>query len=181
MKLINPDETVLAVIDVQGKLADTVFQRDRLLSNLKVLIQGFRILDIPILWTEHVPEKLGSTIEALQSELEGLAPIWKNTFSCAREEKFSQGLRTLKRNTVVLSGIETHVCVYQTAIDLLDQGLRVEVVADAVSSRTPENRKVGLNRMLAAGASGTSVEMLLFELQKIAGGDTFRRLIRLIK
>jgi len=181
MKLIDLSDTALIVIDVQGKLAESMSQRDRLFRNLQVLLQGARILEVPMILTEQVPAKLGPTIGLLQPLLEGLAPITKNAFSCVREPEFTKRLESLQRKTVVLCGIEAHVCVYQTAIDLLANGYRVELVVDAVDSRNAFDRDWALERMKTAGAGGLSLEMLLFELQRVAEGNRFRKLIELVK
>jgi nicotinamidase-related amidase len=110
-----------------------------------------------------------------------MAPIKKNTFSCARCDEFLVRIRELENRRAVLCGIEAHVCVYQTAVDLLNMGFEVEVVADAVSSRTESNRKIGLKRVSQEGGRLSSVEMLLFELQEVAEGEVFRELAKLIR
>jgi nicotinamidase-related amidase len=182
MNLIEKKEAVLAVIDVQGRLAEVMFERDRLFSRLETLIQGARILGLPILWTEQVPEKLGPTTPRLRELLEPqLHPLSKSTFSCLLNPEFRRRLEELGRRTVLLSGIESHVCVYQTAADLVRAGYRVEVVADAVSSRSEANRAAGLRRIEVSGARLTTTEMVLLELQRTAEGEAFRRLVSLIR
>jgi nicotinamidase-related amidase len=108
-------------------------------------------------------------------------PIVKDVFSCARNEEFKTRLQELHVHNILLAGIEAHVCVYQTAMDLLDQDYGVHVAADAVSSRTDSNKQLGLERMLLEGVVQTSVEMVLFELQGIAKGERFRELAKLVK
>lgn len=182
MEPIEKTDTVLALIDVQGRLAETMFERDLLFSRLEILIQGAQILGLPILWTEQVPSKLGPTIPRLRELLDPeLRPISKHTFSCLGSPEFRRALEELGRGTVLLCGIECHVCVYQTAADLVRSGYRVEVAADAVSSRTETNRSAGLRRMEASGARLTTVEMVIFELQRTAEGEAFRRLVGLIR
>ena len=179
--MIDKKKAVFVVVDVQGKLAQMMFQRDVLFHNLQVLIQGMQLLEVPIILMEQTPEKIGSTIPEIRDLLPGVEPIKKKTFSCAADSKFSSRLQELAPTEVILAGIETHVCVYQTAADLLSQGFEVHVVTDAVSSRVEANKQTGLNRMLAEGGHATSTEMLLFELQRSAGGDVFRELIKLVR
>jgi hypothetical protein len=155
--------------------------RDRLFENLVRLIRGTNLLEVPVIWTEQVPEKLGATTAVVRNELAAQTPIAKSAFSCMGEPAFVDRLEALGRRTVILCGIETHVCVYQTALDLLECGYRVEVVTDAVSSRSESNRKLGLKRMKQAGAGMLGVEMLLFELQRVAQGERFRKLIQIVK
>ena len=171
----------LIVIDVQGNLAQVMHQKEDLFKNLTILIKGAKLLEIPIIWTEQVPDKLGPTIPEIAELLTEQKPIVKAVFSCAREEKFITELKALKVDHVLLCGIETHVCVYQTALDLLEMEYHVDIVSDAVSSRSEENKHVGLDRVMLAGGSVTSVETVLFEVQEIAQGQRFRELIKLVK
>jgi len=179
--MLHRNHTALAVIDVQKKLADLMYDRDALYHNLELLIKGAAILGLPIIWLEQVPDKLGKTIPQLSRLLKEHKPIIKNVFSCARNAEFMEKIKNLKVHDIILCGIETHVCVYQTAADLIKQNFHIEVVADAVSSRTEFNKQMGLDRIMLEGGLQTSVEMLLLELQGDAEGDDFRALIKLIK
>jgi nicotinamidase-related amidase len=179
--MLGKGNAVLVVVDVQGNLAQMMHQRDILFRNLRILIKGMRLLDVPVIWVEQVPEKLGPTVEEVRGSLEKLKPIPKQSFSCAECPEFLSRLEGLNRKDVILSGIETHVCIYQTAADLIARGFEVHVVADAVSSRTESNKRIGLDRILSDGGHATSTEMLLFELQRNAGGAVFRKLIKLVK
>jgi nicotinamidase-related amidase len=179
--LIERDDAVLVIVDVQGKLAHSMFRKDELFTSLEILIRGCQILELPILLTEQVPEKLGPTVEEVSTLLTGCTPIAKRHFSCARDQDFMKALSETGKTAVILAGIEAHVCVYQTAADLIEAGFRIEVVGDAVSSRIEANRKVGLAKMQSLGAHLTSTEMLLFELMKIAQGESFRQLVRIVK
>ncbi len=179
--MLKVDDTALLVIDVQGKLAEIMFEKELLYNNLRRLIQGTRVLGIPILWTEQNPVGLGSTVPDIAELFEGSKPILKNSFSCCREPLFRDALNLSGKRKVLLSGIETHVCVYQTARDLLEEGYEVHVVTDAVSSRTEANRKLGIQRMIDIGANRTGTEMALFELLGNADGDVFRRILRIVK
>jgi nicotinamidase-related amidase len=156
-------------------------EKDILFDNLRRLIAGTRALGIPILWMEQIPEKLGSTSAEFRELLAPEQPIRKSSFSCCGEPAFTERLEALGRRQVLLAGIETHVCVYQTAADLGNRGYEVEVVSDAVSSRTPANKLVGLERIRAAGARITSVEMALFELMRTADHAAFRDILRIVR
>lgn len=179
--MLRPDNTALVLIDVQGKLASLMHQREELYRNLEILIKGAQVLELPILWLEQYPQGLGPTIPEVAALLEGQQPLAKLCFSACGLPEFRQALRQSNRRRVLLAGIEAHICVYQTCRDLLDQGYGVEVVGDAVSSRIAENKKTGLDRMTQAGAVLTSVEMALFELLRVAGTPQFKEIARLVK
>lgn len=174
-------KTAIVLIDIQGKLAKIAHESDNLFRNVEILIKGANILDIPIIWTEQLPEKLGATTEQISALLTNQKPIVKNEFSCVKNVGFSYLLQKEEYNHFLLCGIETHVCVYQTAKDLLDIGHEVEIIADAVSSRTELNRNIGIEKITSLGGKITSVEMLLFEAQEIAVGEKFRKLIKIVK
>ncbi len=178
--MLDIDNTVLVVIDVQGKLAQSMHEKADLFENVAKLIKAAGVLEIPIVWTEQYPEGLGPTIPEIAELLPGEA-ISKVAFSCCGEKRFVEAMEELGRNQVLLCGIETHVCVYQTAIDLLATAYEVEVVADAVSSRAPDNKAIGLAKMQAAGAAITSVETSLFELLEVAGGEKFKAILQIVK
>jgi nicotinamidase-related amidase len=159
-----------------------MYQKDNLFANLEKIIRGAQVLEIPIIWTEQVPEKLGQTTPAIARLLvKSAEPISKASFSCCGIEPFMNELQALQRRQILITGIETHICVYQTAVDLLDMGYEVQIVADAVSSRTAENRQLGLERLKETGAIITSTEMALFELLRIAEGDKFRQITKIVK
>ncbi len=171
----------LAVVDVQGKLAQLMHGKDALFKNIQVLIQAAKILDVPILWCQQVPDALGPTVPEIAQLLADIEPINKAVFSCCGADQFIGKLNASSRNRVLLCGIEAHICVYQTAADLLVKGFDVSVVADAVSSRTLDNKQIALSRLAAEGASITSVEMALFELLRTAEHPKFRQIAKLIK
>ncbi len=171
----------LAVVDVQGKLAQLMHGKEALFKNVQVLVQAAKILGIPILWCQQVPDALGPTIPEVARLLTDIEPINKSVFSCCGADQFIGKLNESSRSQVLLCGIEAHICVYQTAADLLNKGFDVSVVADAVSSRTVDNKQIALNRLAAEGASITSVEMALFELLRTAEHPKFRQIAKLIK
>ncbi len=174
-------KTAIVLIDVQGKLAQIMYKSDRLFNNLEILIKGAQLLQIPIIWTEQLPDKLGPTDKRFSELLSDRKPIIKSEFSCMRNAEFSKFINGEKYNHFLLCGIETHVCVYQTAKDILQDGYEVELIADAVSSRTKYNKDIGIKKIESLGGKLTSVEMLLFEKQEIAVGNKFRELIKLVK
>ena len=131
--------------------------------------------------TEQLPDKLGKTTKSISDLLSHQKPIIKSEFSCVRNGEFSTFINKKQFNHFLICGIETHVCVYQTAKDLIKLGHDVEIIADAVSSRTELNKKIGLERINSAGGQNTTVETLLFEHQKVAEGEQFRKIIKLIK
>lgn len=171
----------LVVVDVQGKLAQLMVDKESLFKNVRILIQAAKILDIPILWCQQVPEALGPTVPEIAELLVGEEPIDKACFSCCGEERFTAELNAMGREQVLLCGIETHVCIYQTAMDLMEGGMDITIIADAVSSRTEQNRETALDRLAGEGASISSTEMALFELLKTARHPQFREIARLVK
>ena len=179
--MLNRDNAVLVVIDVQGKLATLMYQQETLFKNVIRMIQAAKVLNIPIVWTEQIPDKLGETAPEIKQELSGMEPLIKTTFSCCGDNKFVTRLKELGRKQVLVTGIECHVCVYQTVMDLLGDSFDVHLVQDAVSSRIKENYFLGLEKMKEAGAKLTSVEMSLFEMLKVAEGDDFKQIIKIVK
>ncbi len=171
----------LVIIDVQEKLFPVMKDRQTLLKNLIILIKGFQLFKLPVIITEQVPEKLGNTIEEIASLFDTVDPVVKSSFSCLGESKFLERLEVLNADEIILAGIESHVCVYQTSHDLLEKSKHVEVVVDSISSRNINNHNTAIARMKMEGVSLTSVEMLLFFLQKSATGDNFRKLVKLVK
>jgi nicotinamidase-related amidase len=171
----------LVVVDIQGKLAQIMYEKELLFKNIEILIKAAALLNIPILWCQQVPESLGPTIPEIAVLLKDIEPINKSSFSCCGDEQFNNKLDKLNVKQVMLCGIETHVCIYQTAIDLVKKGFDIHVIPDAVSSRTPENKILALERIAAEGAKICSVEMALFELLKTAKHPRFKEVARLIK
>jgi nicotinamidase-related amidase len=179
--MLLKEDAVLVVVDVQGRLATLMFQKDEFYANVVRMIKGALALDIPVLWNEQLPDKLGDTIPEIREVLSGRQPLVKSTFSCCGNEAFNAQLLQTGRRQVLLAGMETHVCVYQTAVDLLDKGYEVYLVADAVSSRFKENKEIGIQAIRDLGARITSVEMALFEMLKVAEGDQFKQVIKIVK
>jgi len=177
--MLTRENTVLIVVDIQGNLARVMDDQAFLIENNRKLIRGMHVLDIPVLITEQNP--LGATIPEIADLLPGVQAITKDAFSCCAEEKFMSAVRALNRRQILMTGIEAHVCVYQTAMDLLARGYEVHLAADAVSSRTARDREIGIRKLIAAGAVLTGVEMALFELLQTAADPKAKDIFRIIK
>jgi nicotinamidase-related amidase len=181
MPMLDANNCCLLVIDVQEKLYGVMHQKEVLADHLEKLIRAMRILEVPVMVTEQYPQGIGQTIVRLSALLEGFPVLSKIHFSCCGDPIFLKKFQELNRRQVLIVGIECHVCVHQTAVDLLDRGYRVQIVADGVSSRTAQNRDIGLQKMRDEGAMITSTETVVFELLKAAGSDKFREISKIIK
>ncbi len=179
--MLTMENAALVIVDVQGRLATLMYNREEFYRNLVKMIRGAQVLEIPIIWNEQLPDKLGETISEIRELLPGRSPLVKSTFSCCGNRDFIKVLDDCGRREILLVGMETHICVYQSARDLLNAGYKVHLVADAVSSRFEENRRVGIEAMKDMGASVTTVEMALFEMLQVAEGDRFRKIIQIVK
>jgi nicotinamidase-related amidase len=168
-------------VDLQEKLLPAIFERERVIESCRRLMAGAAILDVPVLTTEQYRKGLGETTPEVANAIQGFAPMEKMAFSACGAPGFGDALKAKNVSSVVLCGIEAHVCVLQTCLDLVEQGLAVFVAADAVSSRTTENCRLGVQRMRDAGATIVSTEMVLFELLEKAGGEQFKKILSLIK
>lgn len=179
---LEASQAALLVVDVQDKLVTSMDQQlyQQLLQNIPLLIEGFKTLGLPILATEQYSKGLGHTIAELQSATEQYC-IEKLTFSCCGDDGFLSALSKTNARQVVVVGMETHVCVLQTVIDLLDQGYGVHLVRDAVSSRFASDYANALELAAAAGAVVTTTETALFQLIKVAGSDNFKAISKLVR
>ena len=180
MKL-DRSRTALVVVDVQEAFRPAVLDFERVAASVATLVRGARVLGLPTLVTEQYPKGLGRTVPEVAEHLDQVEPIEKVCFSAVQAEGFSRELREARRDQVLLCGIESHVCVNQTAEDLLADGVEVHVAQDAVTSRTAENRALGLHKMERSGAVTTSVETALFELLRAAGTPEFKEVQALIR
>jgi len=179
--MLQADKTALVIVDIQGKLATLMHQKEIFYANVVRMIKGARVLDIPILWNEQLPDKLGETIAPIKNELNGLQVLVKKSFSCCGNPEFVDRLKATGRTQVLLTGMETHICVYQTVIDLLDSGYEVHLVTDAVASRFEHNYRLGIERIKDLGGVVTSTEMALFEMFEIAEGPQFKEIVKIVK
>ncbi|MBK8230972.1 MAG: hydrolase [Candidatus Eisenbacteria bacterium] len=178
-KVIRKDDALLVVIDVQEKLLPHIAEHERVTAQIQKLIDGFLIAGAPALATEQYRKGLGPTHPALIDSLtrnhpESFAPIEKMTFGCCAHPPFLEAIERLGRSQVVLSGIEAHVCVLQTALQLRALGRETYIVADAISSRDPRNVEIALRRMEQEGVRWTSVEMSVFEMLHESGTPAFK-------
>jgi len=179
--LLKREECLLLVVDVQRTMLDPCKNARRLLKNTAALIEIFKIVGAPVLFSEHNKEKLGPVVPELLSAAPGSRSLNKQHFSCLQDPELRQAIESYNRKSLVLCGLETHVCIFQTAADALNSGFRVHVVADAVGSRSLFNWKIGLLRLKMAGAVISSTEMTLFELLNQAGTPEFRQALPIIK
>jgi nicotinamidase-related amidase len=179
--MMTSENTLLLVVDVQGKLAHAMNEKEFLFKSIINMINGARVLGIKTLLTEQNPRGLGPTIPELREHLTAIEPISKTSFSCCDSEQFMRELNSAQPENIVIAGIESHICVYQTARDLIKLKYQVEILSDAVSSRTAENKQIGLERSKAAGAGITSVETVLFEIVKDARRKEFKDILNIVK
>lgn len=175
------ENALLLLVDVQGRLARIMHESETMIRQQRVLVEACRLLGVPIIWAEQLPEKLGPTVPELTARLEGLAPLAKHSFGCWEDEALRRTIVESGRDQILLCGIEAHVCVWQTAAALRAENYQVHLIADAVSSRSAFNRDIAYRRMQAAGVHLSNVEMVLFELMQDAGHPRFRDVTRLLK
>jgi len=179
MTTLNAQTTALLLIDVQERINGVMADQSHL-SRQEVLLEAFAVLELPVVTTEQYPKGLGATLPDLAERLPSPA-VEKMTFSCARQPEAMQAIEATDRKQIVVTGIETHVCVLQTALDLLDRGYEVHVPHDAVNSRRASDKEWALHRILAAGAVITATESALFELLERCGTDQFKAVSRMIR
>ena len=177
MSRLDPERAALVVVDVQEGFRKAIPDFDEVAASSAALVRGAEAVGIPIVVTEQYPKGLGGTVAAVADALpDGTEPLEKTVFSAAEADGFDLG----GRDQALVCGIETHVCVNQTAIDLMESGVEVHVATDAVGSRAEDNKRIGLNKMEQAGAVLTSVETALFELVRRAGTAEFRDVQKLV-
>ncbi len=179
--MFSSENTFLVLIDVQEKLTAAMYNPSEVAANIVRFVRGIQALEIPIFMTEQNPSALGPTINPLRDLLRDSNAITKLSFSCCGEEAFVNALLRSSRRQALVCGLECHVCVYQTVADLVAMGYDVQVVSDCVSSRTMDNKKIGLEKCRETGASITSVETILFELVRKAEGTAFKKILALVK
>ena len=180
---LEADRCALIVVDIQQKLLPPIFQKDQLVRNSKLLIRACGILKIPAIVSTQYAKGLGDTVPEIASLLPETEAIDKNLFSCFGSDVFCTLLKRLpgNRNTLLLCGMESHICVMQTALAALREGYIVHIASDAVSSRTEWNWKIGLDRMRAAGAVISSTEMMIYELMRSSSSPAFKELLPHLK
>ena len=180
---LEAEQCALVVIDIQEKLLPPIFQKEQMVRNAQLLIRAAGILKIPALVSTQYAKGLGGTVPAVASLLAGTEAIDKTLFSCFGSDAFCGAIKRLpgKRNTLLLCGMESHICVTQTALGALREGYLVHVASDAVSSRTEWNWKIGLERMRSAGAVISSTEMMIYELMRSSSSAAFKELLPHLK
>ena len=180
---LEADQCALVVIDIQEKLLPPIFQKEQLVRNSQLLIRAAGILKIPTILSTQYAKGLGSTVPEVASLLPETQAIDKTLFSCFGSDVFCSVIKRLPktRNTLLLCGMESHICVMQTALAALRDGYLVHVASDAVSSRTEWNWKIGLDRMRAAGAIISSTEMMIYELMRSSSSAAFKELLPHLK
>ncbi|MGC2062716.1 MAG: hydrolase [Thermodesulfovibrionales bacterium] len=179
--ILDRQQSVLVIVDIQERLAAAMAERQSVVANCLHLIELCKMLDIPIILNEQYPKGLGSTVQEIRDALSEYAPHEKVTFSCCGMGTFAGSLKSTGRSKVLLVGMETHVCVLQTCIDLLAKGYVVHAVGDAICSRTRVNYKTALDYMRDAGAAITCTETVLFQLLQKAGTEEFKIISKRIK
>lgn len=179
--LARREKSCLLVVDVQERVLRALCDPARVAENCRRLVAGARILGVPILVTTQNAPRLGPTLPELAEALGEFESFDKISFSCCDAEGFMDRLDALEKDTIIVCGMEAHVCVLQTVLDLVENGYRVHVVADAVSSRAPENRQAALEKMRQAGAIVSTTEIVLFELLRRAGTAEFKAVQALVK
>jgi nicotinamidase-related amidase len=179
--MIELEKTALAVIDFQDKLLPKIPVADAIIAQTVKLIKFARELAIPILWTEQYRNGLGPTNPAIAQELVNVPALEKMSFSCVGDAAIADTLKRMGRSQLLLTGVEAHICVMQTALQALEKGYGVFVPRDAVASRAKSEYKAGLARMQRAGAELVTTEMVMFELLRVAGTPEFKKALPLLK
>jgi nicotinamidase-related amidase len=181
-RTLRPDDCALAVIDIQEKLLPPIFEKERLVRNAQLLVRLADILSLPVIVSTQYEKGLGKTIDEISLLLPEMKAVDKLEFGCFGNSDYCSKVGKLEnRNTLLVCGMESHICVMQTTLGALNQGLNVHVAADAVSSRTELNWKIGLNRMQAAGAVMSSTEMMIYELLGKSGTPAFKEMLKHLK
>ena len=174
-------ECILVLIDIQEKLFPFVKDKDQLLRQITKLIQFTGIMKIPLILTEHYPQGLGQTIPEIKNILSEYNPIKKITFSAFRSEKFLQKIQETKIKTLLICGIESHICIEQTVLDGLSLGLKIHIISDAISSRKKHDLKIGIQKMQQYGGIISTTEMAIYEILERADTPEFKDALKLVK
>ena len=169
------------IIDFQERLLPHIYGYEVLLKNTEILIRGLQVLDIPVLVTEQYTKGLGYTVEPIRQSFPSFQPIEKIAFSCCDDGLFVSTLGALGKKQVIIAGIEAHVCVLQTALDLIDKGFVPVVAEDCVSSRKPNDQQIAIARIQQSGGIIATYESILFELTRFSGNETFKAISKLVK
>jgi nicotinamidase-related amidase len=178
LNLLTKEECVLVVIDLQERLLPVIAKNEMILQNTIRILKFARLVDIPVVVTEQ--EKLGPTLAEITAETVGVQPVGKVFFNCFMSAEFEHNIKHHEKKTLILAGVEAHICVAQTALHGLSS-FKIHVIADAIGSRTIENKDLSIERMSQAGATITSTEMFIYEILQRAGTDKFKAALQLVK
>ena len=178
---IKKDDSLAVIIDMQEKLYPHIFGNEKLTSNTLKLIKGLKALDIETVVTEQYSKGLGSTIEPIKDVLDKFPHLEKMTFSCCGVSSFNEALKNSGKKNIIIAGIESHVCVLQTALDVLDNNYQPVLIEDCVSSRNPNDKRIAVERMRDAGSIISTYESILFELCEVSGNETFKAISKIVK
>lgn len=179
--VFSKENTTIIVVDIQDKLADLMRDKDQVIRNVSKLMQVSRILNIPVVVTEQYPQGLGKTVPEVRKLMRTAEPIEKISFSCGGSEDFLTALEAMDRPNIILTGMETHICVLQTAIDLVNKGYVVGIVQDAVCSYRDNDMEIAMRRMEREGIFQLTTEMIIYEWLKMAGTEEFKALLPVLK
>lgn len=179
--ILKKETTALLIIDLQERILPVISNIDAVLENTIKLIKGFKILQLPIYFTEQYPKGLGPTSQKILNELNGYSAIHKMSFSCSGVVDLFDELNHKQLSQVAVCGVESHVCVQQTVLDLMENNFQVDVAADAVSSRRETDYNIALERMRTSGAEVTTTESILFEFLEVCGTPEFKEISKIVK
>ena len=180
-KLLVTDKSALLIIDIQERILPVINDHETVVQNTIKLIKGFKVLGVPIYYTEQYPKGLGPTAKVIKDELDENQAIQKLSFSCSGAGKLFELLKEKNLEQIVVCGIESHVCVQQTVLDLIANGFQVNLAADAVSSRKVKDYEIALARMRQHGAEVTTTEAILFELLNVCATPEFKQISKIVK
>ena len=181
MKLLNREDTGLLVIDVQEKLMQVMCRKQRIIDNIIKLLQLSKFFALPFILTEQYPKWLGSTLPEIIEYLPAYEPITKLHFNCCDVDAFNKLLDSEGFKNIIVTGVESHICIFQTCVSILEKGYQVHVPQDAVDSRTDENWRIGLELMKKAGALITSTETVIYQILEKAGTKEFKKMLKIVK
>ena len=179
--LLSADSTGLVLLDVQEKLMQVMGRKEKVTENILKLLHLSKLYNLPIILTEQYPKWLGSTLPEIKEVLSSYDPIEKLHFNCCDVDAFNEHMASKGLKNIVMTGVESHICIFQTCVSILEKGHQVHVPQDAVDSRTDENWRVGLDLMKKAGALVTSTETIFYQILKEAGTKEFKKMLKIIK
>ncbi len=181
MELLNRENTGLLIIDIQEKLMEVMGRKQEIIENIIKLLHLSELFNLPLILTEHYPRWLGPTLDEVREFLPTYEPITKMHFNCCDVDAFNDRLEGERLQSVIVTGVESHICIFQTCVCLLQRGYPVHVPQDAVDSRTDENWRVGLGLLRQAGAHITSTETVIYQILEKAGTKEFKKMLKILK